>query len=100
MPAGASAMTSARLAHSSELRKPALPMRLAISDPGPRRCAGNDPRNYAIRNEKTSGGRVIKTLQQQNDIGVVRAPKGEQNSSVEKGRPTTVQSLNFKKLKS
>ena len=55
---------------------------------------------YAIRNETTSGGGAIKTIQQQNDIGVVRAPKGEQNSSVEKGRPTTVQSLNFKKLKS
>ena len=54
---------------------------------------------YAIRNETTSGGSAIKTIQQQNDIGVVRAPKGEQNSSVEKGRPTTVQSLNFKKSK-
>ena len=56
--------------------------------------------NYAIRNEKTSGRSAIKTIQQQNDIGIVRAPKGEQNSSVEEGRPTTVQSLNFKKLKS
>ena len=30
---------------------------------------------YAIRNETTSGGGAIKTIQQQNDIGVVRAPK-------------------------
>ena len=51
---------------------------------------------YAIRNENSIGRRVIKTLQQQNDIGVVRAPKGEQNWSVEKGRPTTVQGLNYK----
>ena len=42
----------------------------------------------AIRNETTSGRRVIKTIQQQNDLGVVRAPKGEQNSSVEKARET------------
>ena len=32
-------------------------------------------------------GRATKTIQQQNDIGVVRAPKGEQNSSVDKGIP-------------
>ena len=49
----------------------------------------------AIRNKTSIGGRAIKTIQQQNDIGVVRAPKGEQNSSVEKGRPTTNQSLKF-----
>ena len=55
---------------------------------------------YAIRNEISISRRVIKTIQQQNDIGVVRAPNGEQNSSFEKGRPTTVQSLNFEKLKS
>ena len=45
------------------------------------------PRDYAIRNEKTSCRSAIKTIQQQNDIGVVRAPKGEQNSSLEKGNP-------------
>ena len=42
---------------------------------------------YAIRNETSIGRRVIKTIQQQNDIGVVRVPKKEQNSSVEKGDP-------------
>ena len=42
---------------------------------------------YAIQNETSIGSRVIKTIQQQNDIGVVRAPKGEQNSSLEKGNP-------------
>ena len=49
-------------------------------------CRGGKLSPYAIRNE-TSIGRAIKTVQQQNDIGVVRAPKGEQNSSVEKGDP-------------
>ena len=50
----------------------------------------------AIRNKTSIGGRAIKTIQHQNDMGVVRARKGEQNWSVEKVRPTTVQSLNFK----
>ena len=49
-----------------------------------------------IRNETSIGGRAIKTIQHQNDMGVVRARKGEQNWSVEKGRPTTVQGLNYK----
>ena len=61
-------------------------------------------RVYAIRNETSIGGLAIKTIQQQNEIGIVRALKltrlkGEQNSSVEKGRPTTVQSLNYENLK-
>ena len=44
---------------------------------------------YAIRNasETSIGGRAIKTTQQQNDIGAVRAPKGEQTGLLKKGDP-------------
>ena len=38
-----------------------------------------------IRNETSIGGRAIKTIQHQNDMGVVRALKGKQNLPVEKG---------------
>ena len=34
---------------------------------------------YVIRNDTSIGGRAINTIQQQNDIGVVCAQKGEQN---------------------
>ena len=43
--------------------------------------------DYAIWNEDSIARRVIKTIQQKNDTGVIHAPKGEQNSSVEKGDP-------------
>ena len=41
----------------------------------------------AIQNETSICGRAIKTIQEQNDIEVVLALKGAQNSSVEKGDP-------------